>query len=73
MSVLHRRYEVHPRWVGTRWELHISGVGMTTTSDLSRAREVATTYISVDLGPHALDDAEVVLLTPFPPASRADC
>jgi hypothetical protein len=72
MSVLHRRYEVHPRWVGSVWELHISGVGMTTTLDLSRAREVATTYIGVDLGPRALDDAEVVLLTPYPPAHRSD-
>ena len=37
MAVLHRRYEVHPRRVGDEWELHISGVGMTTSVDLEHA------------------------------------
>jgi hypothetical protein len=67
MVVLHRRYEVHPRWSGTEWELHVSGVGMITTDDLGRAYEVTRAYIGADLGLHALHDAEIVLLPPFPP------
>ena len=71
MTALHRRYEVHPRWARDEWELHISGVGMVTTVDLTRARAMARAYIDADLGHHALDDAEIVLLEAWPPADRA--
>jgi len=37
MSSIHRRYEVRPRRAGDQWELHISGVGMTTSVDLEHA------------------------------------
>jgi hypothetical protein len=70
MTVLHRRYEVHPRWARDEWELHISGVGMITTVDLTHARAMAQAYIDADLGHHALDDAEIVLLEAWPPAGR---
>jgi hypothetical protein len=65
--VLHRRYEVHPRWSSAGWELHVSGVGMITTDDLDRAYEVTRAYIGADLGRHALHDAEIVFLPAFPP------
>jgi hypothetical protein len=65
MHVLHRRYLVHPRWVGTRWELHIAGVGMATTPDLAQAHDAARAYIRADLGLHALEDAEIVVLEPM--------
>lgn len=68
MASLHRRYEIHPRWDGDRWELHISGVGMITTIDLTRAPSLARAYIDADLGPGALDGAEIVLLDTWPPA-----
>jgi hypothetical protein len=72
MTALHRRYEVHPRAVGDQWELHISGVGMITAGDLTHARAVARAYIAADLGHHALDDAEIVLLEAWPPTERRE-
>jgi hypothetical protein len=72
MTALHRRYEVHPRWVGDQWELHISGVGMVTTADLARAMSVARAYIGADLGHHALDDAEIVMLRAWPSADAVE-
>jgi len=71
MTVLHRRYEVHPRWADDRWELHIAGVGMITTDDLAHAPSLARAYIDADLGHHALDDAEIVLLETWPPRDRS--
>jgi hypothetical protein len=68
---LHRRFEVHPRWAGGEWELHISGVGMITSQDLGHAPQIVRAYINADLGQHALDDAEVVVLDCWPPA-RSD-
>ena len=70
MSSIHRRYEVHPRRAGDQWELHISGVGMITSVDLAHAPATALAYIDADLGHHALDDAEIVLLDVWPPADR---
>jgi hypothetical protein len=41
---------------------------MVTTGDLDRAPDVARAYIGADLGHHALDDAEIVLLRSWPSA-----
>ena len=68
MTALHRRYEVHPRPVGDQWELDMSGVGMITAVDLAHAPAVARACIVADLGHHALNDAEIVLLEAWPPA-----
>ena len=70
MNVLRRRFEVHPRWAGDQWELHIAGVGMITTADLAHAPAMARAYIDADLGHHALADAEIVLLDAWPPGDR---
>jgi hypothetical protein len=72
MSSIHRRYEVHPRWVGDQWELHISGVGMITSVDLTRAPAMARAYIDADLGHHALEDAEIVLLEVWSAGGRTE-
>jgi hypothetical protein len=72
MTGIHRRYEVRPRWVGDQWELHISGVGMITSAELAHAPAMARAYIDADLGHHALDDAEIVLLDVWPPGERAE-
>jgi hypothetical protein len=72
MSSIHRRYEVHPRRAGDQWELHISGVGMITSVDLAHAPAMARAYIDADLGHHALEDAEIVLLEVWPPGDQAE-
>jgi len=69
MTALHRRYEVRPRRSGDEWELHIAGVGMVTSVDLTQAPEVARAYIVADLGRTALEDAEIVVLEAWPTAS----
>jgi hypothetical protein len=66
VTPIHRTYQVHPRWAGTRWELHISGVGMTTARTLERADAAAKAYIRADLGERALVGAEIVVLDPQP-------
>jgi len=66
MTLLHRRYEVSPRWSGYLWELHIPGVGVASTAYLSDAPFAVRTYIETDLGHRALEDAEIVVLPPQP-------
>ena len=46
----------------------MSGVGMITAVDLTHAPAVARACIVADLGHHALNDAEIVLLEAWPPA-----
>jgi hypothetical protein len=72
MTLLHRRYEVRPRWSGSRWELHIPGVGVASTAYLSDAPFAVRTYIETDLGHRALEDAEIVVLDPVLTIERED-
>lgn len=55
-------YNVHARRWAHGWELHIDGVGVTQSRNLTAAEDMVRDYIALDLGvePHSFD----VVITP---------